>query len=80
MTKFNRTQKLIEGCDASRENYEWIMGLLIHIGRLPFKNKEMTSVLTCNFIRKFRKFVEPDEDEVNYPVEGIKYRERSSLI
>lgn len=53
--KYARIQKLINECQVCQKNYDWILLLLQHLGKLKYKNKEKTSVLTIEFFRKYKE-------------------------
>jgi len=49
----NAIEKEIKVLELTPANYDYIMSRLIKLGQLRFKARERTSVLTCNFFRKF---------------------------
>jgi len=51
--KYHRVQRLIRICDSSELSKQHIICLLRHMERLKYKNREMSSVLWSNYIRKF---------------------------
>jgi hypothetical protein len=51
---YNRISAIIEKSEVTEENYQWIKVLLNHLKDMPYKNHEMTSVLSGRFVLKFQ--------------------------
>ena len=71
-SKYRRIQHFIDFSEVTLENYEIIERMFKCLCRLPYKNKEKTSVLyVCQFLRKFEKVIKmnvTDECVENKPV------------
>lgn len=52
--KYLRIESIIDNYQVCEANYDWIMSLLKHLGQLPYKDKERTSVLTTKFFRAMK--------------------------
>ena len=59
--KYLWLKDIIYSYELHKDNYNFIKTQLIKLGQMEYKNREKTSVLTCEFFRRFARYA---KDEV----------------
>ena len=70
--KYNMMQRYIRSCSVTHENYESIERMFCCLNKLPYKNKEKTSVLyVTEFLLKFESEIKRRRSEEEFTSEEI---------
>ena len=60
---YSQIYVIIETHEVCEMNYKWIMRLLTRLGKMKYRNKEKTSVLTMRFFRKYQDIAKKRAEE-----------------
>ena len=58
--KYLMIKDIVYDSYVCEQNYEWIMKLLVNLGQLKYKNREMTEVLYDEFVKKYAEIIEKE--------------------